>query len=156
MTDTTDEKTGNGPEGTVNGPEGTVNDAGSVGSDEAEQLLDDALKEGEDRVEIERLAKLTDIEFARVSKDAAKKLGIGVGDLRKLVAKARSKGGGPKGAKRTMPVHDSNLPEAAYAVRDLLAGVGIFFERGVPVMLVTPADGGLPKGEKLTHHHVVI
>jgi hypothetical protein len=48
------------------------------------------------------------------------------------------------------------LPATAEAVRDLLADSGKFFDRGVPVRLVKPADGSLPSAIPLTKHNVVI
>src|SRR5262249_61458753 len=41
-------------------------------------------------------------------------------------------------------VDSGNLPGVAKAVRDLLAKSGSLFDRGVPVRLVPPANGGSP------------
>jgi hypothetical protein len=48
---------------------------------------------------------------------------------------------------------NSNLPATAEALRDLFAKVGKFFDRGVPVRIITHADGTLPCAEKLTNHY---
>jgi hypothetical protein len=58
--------------------------------------------------------------------------------------------------KRELFVHAGDLPATAEAIRDLLAGSGKFFDRGVPVRLVKPADGSLPSALPLTKHNVVI
>jgi putative DNA primase/helicase len=53
-------------------------------------------------------------------------------------------------------VHAGDLPATAEALRDLLAESESFFDRGVPVRLVRPADGGPPSAIPLTRHNVVI
>jgi putative DNA primase/helicase len=71
----------------------TVNGGEGIGApdDAAKVHVDAALKTSEDKAEIERLAKLSDFEYARVRKDAAKKLGVPVGVLDKAVASKRDK-----------------------------------------------------------------
>ena len=62
-------------------------------------------------------------------------------------------------ALKTKPVlfvHAGDLPATAEAVRDLLAASGRFFDRGMPVRIVKPADGSLPSATPLTKHNVVI
>jgi hypothetical protein len=62
-------------------------------------------------------------------------------------------------ALKTKPVlfvHTGDLPATAEAVRDLLAASGRFFDRGMPVRIVKPADGSLPSATPLTKHNVVI
>jgi hypothetical protein len=49
-----------------------------------------------------------------------------------------------------------DLPATARAVRDFLAVSGILFDRGVPVKVVKPTDGGPPIAERLTANRVVI
>jgi hypothetical protein len=128
----------------------------------AAEIVDEALKAQKDKEELERLALLSEIEYARARKNAAENLGISTGALDKLVAKVRGKARGAKpveaaaAVKAPLIINSGDLPEAAHAVRDMLAGTGLFFERGVPVMLVTPADGGLPIALQLTHNHVVL
>jgi hypothetical protein len=51
----------------------------------ASERVDEAVKAGEDKAEIERLAKLDEVAYMRARKEAAEKLGIDVGDLNKLV-----------------------------------------------------------------------
>jgi hypothetical protein len=58
--------------------------------------------------------------------------------------------------KPELVVHAGDLPATAEAVRDLLADSGKFFDRGVPVRLVRPADGSTPSAIALTKHSVVI
>jgi hypothetical protein len=51
----------------------------------ASERVNEAIKAGEDKTEIERLAKLDEVAYVRARKEAAQKLGIDVGDLNKLV-----------------------------------------------------------------------
>jgi hypothetical protein len=53
-------------------------------------------------------------------------------------------------------VHAGNLPATAEALRDLLAQSGKLFDRGLPVRVIRPADGGPPSAMALTKHNVVI
>jgi hypothetical protein len=53
-------------------------------------------------------------------------------------------------------IHAGNLPATAEALRDLLAASGKLFDRGLPVRVVRPADGGPLSAVPLTKHHVVI
>jgi hypothetical protein len=53
-------------------------------------------------------------------------------------------------------VHPGNLPGTAECLRDLLAASGKLFDRGLPVRVIRPADGGLPSAVPLTKHNVVI
>jgi hypothetical protein len=53
-------------------------------------------------------------------------------------------------------VHGSDLPATAEALRNLLAASARLFDRGMPVRIVKPADGGPPSATRLTKHNVVI
>jgi hypothetical protein len=53
-------------------------------------------------------------------------------------------------------VHASDLPATAEALRDLFAASGRLFDRGVPVRIIKPADGGPPSATRLTKNNVVI
>ena len=53
-------------------------------------------------------------------------------------------------------IHAGNLPATAEALRDLLAASGKLFDRGLPVRVVKPADGGAPSATPLTKHNVVM
>ena len=53
-------------------------------------------------------------------------------------------------------VHRGSLPDTAETLRDLLAASGRLFDRGVPVRVVRPADGGPPSAIPLTRHNVVM
>jgi putative DNA primase/helicase len=53
-------------------------------------------------------------------------------------------------------VHLSDLPATAEALRDLLAASGGLFDRGVPVRIIKPADGGPPSAMRLTKNNVVM
>jgi hypothetical protein len=53
-------------------------------------------------------------------------------------------------------VDSGNLPATARELRDLLASKGSFFDRGGPVKVVRPADGGPPRAVPLTACAVVI
>src|SRR5262245_62756424 len=75
----------------------------------------------------------------------------------KVKREAEAEGGGGNGAK-TKPVlliDSGELPTVAEKLRDILAKSGILFERGVPVRVTVPADGGLPVAAPLTNHGVV-
>jgi putative DNA primase/helicase len=53
-------------------------------------------------------------------------------------------------------VHTSNLPASAEALRDLLAASGRLFDRGMPVRIIKPADGGPPSATRLTKYRVIV
>jgi hypothetical protein len=53
-------------------------------------------------------------------------------------------------------VDSGDLPAAARELRDLFASSGRFFDRGLPVIVIQPADGGLPIAERLTANRIVI
>jgi len=53
-------------------------------------------------------------------------------------------------------VHSGNLPATADALRDLFAASGRFLDRGMPVRVVSPADGGSASATPVTRHGVVI
>src|SRR5262249_9612134 len=53
-------------------------------------------------------------------------------------------------------VEGGNLPAVAFKVRDLLRDSGKLFDRGIPVKLVVPADGGIPSASPLNGEGVVI
>jgi hypothetical protein len=58
--------------------------------------------------------------------------------------------------KPQLVIHAGNLPATAEALRDVLAASGKLFDRGLPVRVVRPADGGPPSAAPLTKHNVVI
>ncbi|MFZ2143002.1 MAG: hypothetical protein WAV78_39720 [Xanthobacteraceae bacterium] len=58
--------------------------------------------------------------------------------------------------KPELMIHAGDLPATAAALRDLLAASGKFFDRGIPVRVVAPADKGPPSAMALTNHNVVI
>jgi hypothetical protein len=49
--------------------------------------------------------------------------------------------------KPELMIHAGDLPATAAALRDLLAASGKFFDRGIPVRIVAPADKGPPVGD---------
>jgi hypothetical protein len=53
-------------------------------------------------------------------------------------------------------VHEGDLPATVYALRDVLAASGSFFDRGGPVQVVKPADATMPKAVPLTKHGIVM
>jgi hypothetical protein len=59
-------------------------------------------------------------------------------------------------ARPELRVHPGDLPATAEALRDVFAASGKFFERGVPVRVISPADGGGPLAVPLTNHSVTI
>jgi hypothetical protein len=58
--------------------------------------------------------------------------------------------------KPELVIHAGNLPATAEALRNLLAASGKLFDRGLPVRVIRPADGGPPSAMALTKHNVVI
>jgi hypothetical protein len=60
------------------------------------------------------------------------------------------------GEKPDLIVDSGDLPAVARDLRDLLAESGRLFDRGVPVKVVQPADGGPPIAERLTVNRVVV
>jgi hypothetical protein len=78
-------------------------------------------------------------------------------EYREEQAKKARVGGGGNGAK-TKPVllvDPGELPVVAEKLRDILAGSGTLFDRGVPVRIAKPTDGGFPVATPLTNHGVV-
>jgi putative DNA primase/helicase len=59
-------------------------------------------------------------------------------------------------AKPELIVHRGSLPDTAETVRDLLSASGRLFDRGLPIRVVRPADGGPPSAIPLTRHNVVM
>jgi len=53
-------------------------------------------------------------------------------------------------------IHRGSLPETAETLRDLLAKSERLFDRGLPVRVIRPADGGPPSAIPLTRHNVVM
>src|SRR4051794_24338825 len=66
--------------------------------------------------------------------------------------KAKANGGGTK---PPLVVDPGELPTVAEKLRDIFARSGALFDRGVPVHIVKPADGGLPAAAVLTNYGVV-
>jgi len=62
----------------------------------------------------------------------------------------------PKPELPELIIHRGNLPATAAHLRDRLAQSGRLFDRGLPVRVVRPADGGMPSATPLTRHNVVI
>jgi hypothetical protein len=58
--------------------------------------------------------------------------------------------------KPELTIHGGDLPATTYALRDLLARSAKLFDRGVPVRIVIPGDGGIPTAVPLTRHGVVM
>jgi hypothetical protein len=58
--------------------------------------------------------------------------------------------------KPELMVHSGDLPATAYALRDLFAEAGHLFDRGMPVKLVQPANGGAMEAKPLTVSGVVV
>jgi hypothetical protein len=58
--------------------------------------------------------------------------------------------------KPKLMVHGGNLPATVYALRDLFAARSALFDRGVPVQVIKPADGSMPRAVPLSKHGVVM
>src|SRR5262245_44357141 len=72
----------------------------------------------------------------------------------KATKKNSADGNGMNG-KPVLLVDPGELPAVAEKLRNILVGSGTLFDRGVPVRIVNPADGGLPIATPLTSHGVV-
>src|SRR5262249_27760982 len=59
-------------------------------------------------------------------------------------------------SKPQLVIHPGNLPATAEALRDILAASGKLFDRGLPVRVVKPADGGPPSAAPLTKNSTVV
>jgi hypothetical protein len=59
-------------------------------------------------------------------------------------------------SKPELIIHAGNLPATAEALRDLFAGSENLFDRGLPVRIIRPVDGGSPSATPLSKHNVVI
>ncbi len=69
--------------------------------------------------------------------------------------KGAASGGNGTNAKPVLLVDPGELPVVAERLRDILASSGSLFDRGVPVRVIMPPDGGLPVATTLTSHSVV-
>src|SRR5262245_54264682 len=67
----------------------------------------------------------------------------------------QGKQGNGQGRKSILIIDAGELPGVADKLRDILSESGILFDRGVPVRVVIPPDGGLPVAATLTTHSVV-
>jgi len=67
---------------------------------------------------------------------------------------AGSDGNGAR-AKPVLLIDPGELPTVAEKLRDVLVKSGTLFDRGVPVRIIMPPDGGLPVATTLTNHSVV-
>jgi hypothetical protein len=78
-------------------------------------------------------------------------------EYREEQAKKTAGGGGGNGArsKPVLLIDPGELPTVAEKLRDVLAKSGKLFDRGVPVRITSPMDGGLPVAAPLTNHGVV-
>ena len=74
-------------------------------------------------------------------------------DEKKAAERKKAKANG--GTKPVLLIDQGELPTVAEKLRDLLATSGMLFDRGVPVRIATPPDGGLPAAIPLTNHGVV-
>jgi hypothetical protein len=58
--------------------------------------------------------------------------------------------------KPELVIHSSDLPAAALAVREVLAGCEDLYDRGGPVRLARQRNGKLPRAEPLSKNQVVV
>jgi hypothetical protein len=93
-------------------------------------------------------AAATPAGLPRVEAERTAHSGIRTTDVVNLVDRALA-------PKPDLIVHASNPPATAEALRDLLAASGKLFDRGMPVRIIQPADGGPPSAARLTKHNVV-
>jgi hypothetical protein len=70
------------------------------------------------------------------------------------VEKKTQQGNGQNG-KPVLIIDGGELPKVAENLRDILAKSGTLFDRGFPVRVIMPRDGGLPAATTLTTHSVV-
>jgi putative DNA primase/helicase len=79
-------------------------------------------------------------------------------EYREQRGQAQKIAGGSGNGARSKPVlliDPGELPAVAEKLRDILAKSGMLFDRGVPVRITAPPDGGLPVATPLTSHGVV-
>jgi hypothetical protein len=79
-------------------------------------------------------------------------------DRKKAAAQAAKKvvsAGNGQNTKPVLLIEPGELPAVAERLRDLLAASGMLFDRGVPVRVTSPPDGGFPVAVPLTNHGVV-
>jgi putative DNA primase/helicase len=72
------------------------------------------------------------------------------------VSETSPKPSGSLDDKPDLIVDSGDLPATAREVRDLLSSAGDFFDRGMPVKVVKPVDGSLPRAIPLSFTNVVI
>jgi putative DNA primase/helicase len=70
------------------------------------------------------------------------------------VEKKAQQGNGQNG-KPVLIIDGGELPNVAEKLRDILAKSGMLFDRGFPVRVFMPRDGGFPIASTLTNHSVV-
>jgi hypothetical protein len=75
--------------------------------------------------------------------------------LDRAVKKAGVSAGNGQNNKPVLLIEPGELPTVAERLRDLLAASGMLFDRGVPVRVTAPPDGGFPVAVPLTNHGVV-
>jgi hypothetical protein len=73
----------------------------------------------------------------------------------KREAEAEGDSGNGARSKPVLLIDPGELPAVAEKLRDILAKSGMLFDRGVPVRVTAPPDGGLPIAAPLTNHGVV-
>jgi hypothetical protein len=75
--------------------------------------------------------------------------------LDRAAKKSGVSAGNGQNNKPVLLIEPGELPTVAERLRDLLAASGMLFDRGVPVRVTAPPDGGLPVAVPLTNHGVV-
>jgi hypothetical protein len=70
-------------------------------------------------------------------------------------AEKKAQQGNGANIKAVLLVDPGDLPTVAEKLRDILVKSGTLFDRGLPVRVVMPPDGGLPVATTLTSHSVV-
>jgi putative DNA primase/helicase len=113
------------------------------------EFVDAALKNGEDRKEVDRLSKLTLMDFERERQEAAKRLGLRKPVLDKVVAAARPAKDAVQGQGRTLEFPEPEpWPEAVKGsalIDEIMEGVGRY--------VVLPADAALAVALWVLHAH---
>jgi len=76
-------------------------------------------------------------------------------EYREQQTQAENRQGNGQNSKPVLIIDTGELPNVAEKLRDILAKSGMLFDRGVPVRVIAPPDGGLPVAAPLTNHGVV-
>src|SRR5258708_5815978 len=103
------------------------------------------------------------IVVPRAARETSKKKGLRLGlgqsdptDMQQIYSTLPKKLSSATTQKPDLLVDGGNLPATARGLRDILVKSECLFDRGVPVKVVQPRDGGAPVAERLTVNGIVV